>query len=82
MSGRNAVPSLVDAEGHFFATVETRAQIQRALRSGVRIDCVHYHVGTITRCPGFREIAERSLVALVGRLHQRYKLVVTHVGGR
>src|SRR3712207_1132260 len=58
VSGRSAVPTLVDAEGYFFPSAETlyrnrpdprevetelRAQIQRALRSGIRIDYVDYH---------------------------------------
>jgi predicted glycoside hydrolase/deacetylase ChbG (UPF0249 family) len=74
VSGRGSVPSLVDADGYFFATSEAlhnnhpdlgevekelRAQIQRALKSGLRIDYVDYHMGTVTRYPEFREIAER-----------------------
>jgi len=72
--GRTAVPSLVDADGYFFATSEAlyrnradvgeverelRAQIERATRSGLRIDYVDYHMGTVSRYPEFREIAER-----------------------
>ena len=72
--GRTAVPSLVDAEGYFFPAADTlyrnnpnlqeverelRAQIERALRSGLRIDYVDYHMGTVTRYPEFREITER-----------------------
>jgi chitin disaccharide deacetylase len=72
--GRVAVPSLVDAEGHFFPAADTlyrnkpnlqeverelRAQIERALRSGLRIDYVDYHMGTVMGHPGFREITER-----------------------
>jgi chitin disaccharide deacetylase len=124
--GRTAVPSLVDADGYFFQTAEAlhrnnpnlreleqelRAQIERALRSGLKIDYVDYHMGTAVRYPEFREITERlakefglgmsqyfgetrhdpqylaappnkadSLVAMIDRLHQRYNLVVTHVG--
>jgi len=74
VSGREAVPTLVDANGYFFpsaealhqnhpsvAEVETelRAQIQRALRSGIQIDYVDYHMGTAVRYPEFREVAER-----------------------
>src|SRR5947199_25907 len=36
-----------------------RAQIQRALRSGVKVDYVDYHMGTVTRYPEFRDVAER-----------------------
>ena len=72
--GRSAVPTLVDADGYFFPTsealhrnnpdlhqveLELRAQIERARRSGLRIDYVDYHMGTVSRYPEFREIAER-----------------------
>jgi predicted glycoside hydrolase/deacetylase ChbG (UPF0249 family) len=72
--GRTAVPSLVDADGYFFPSADTlyrnhpdpqevekelRAQIERALRSGLRIDYVDYHMGTVMRQPEFREITER-----------------------
>lgn len=72
--GRTAVPSLVDADGYFFPAADTlyrnhpdlgeaerelRAQIDRALRSGLRIDYVDYHMGTVMGHPGFREITER-----------------------
>jgi predicted glycoside hydrolase/deacetylase ChbG (UPF0249 family) len=72
--GRTAVPTLVDAEGYFFQSgdalyanrpnlqeieSELRAQIERATRSGLRIDYVDYHMGTAVRYPEFREITER-----------------------
>jgi predicted glycoside hydrolase/deacetylase ChbG (UPF0249 family) len=72
--GRTAVPSLVDTEGYFFASSqalydnhpdlgevekELRAQIDRALRSGLKIDYVDYHMGTVVGRPDLREIAER-----------------------
>ena len=72
--GRTAVPTLVDADGYFFASSdalyqnhpdlreienELRAQIDRALRSGLKIDYVDYHMGTAVRYPEFREITER-----------------------
>ena len=72
--GRTAVPSLVDADGYFFATAEAlhrnhpdlrqleaelRAQIERARKSGLKIDYVDYHMGTVMRYPEFRDIAER-----------------------
>ena len=74
VAGRSAVPTLVDADGYFFPTSEAlhrsapdpreverelRAQIERALRSGVKIDYVDYHMGTVSRYPEFRDIAER-----------------------
>jgi predicted glycoside hydrolase/deacetylase ChbG (UPF0249 family) len=72
--GRTAVPSLVDADGYFFASAsalhdnhpnlgevekELRAQIDRALKSGLKIDYVDYHMNTAVRYPEFREITER-----------------------
>ena len=72
--GRTAVPSLVDADGYFFPSSEAlhqnhpslqevekelRAQIDRAVHSGLKIDYVDYHMGTAVRYPEFREIAER-----------------------
>lgn len=72
--GRSAVPTLVDADGYFFPSSadlyqnhpdvkevekELRAQIERARRSGLKIDYVDYHMGTVLRQPEFREIAER-----------------------
>jgi chitin disaccharide deacetylase len=74
VAGRSAVPTLVDGEGYFFPSSEAlyrnrpdlkeverelRAQIERALRSGLRIDYVDYHMGTVVRYPEFREIVER-----------------------
>ena len=74
VSGRGAVPTLVDADGYFFPSSEAlhqnhpdlkevekelRAQIQRAVGSGLKIDYVDYHMGTVVRYPEFREIAER-----------------------
>jgi predicted glycoside hydrolase/deacetylase ChbG (UPF0249 family) len=73
VSGRSAVPTLVDADGYFFPTsdalhrnnpdlrqveLELRAQIERAVHSGLKIDYVDYHMGTVSRYPEFREIAE------------------------
>jgi predicted glycoside hydrolase/deacetylase ChbG (UPF0249 family) len=72
--GRTAVPSLVDADGYFFASSEAlyqnhpdlkeverelRAQIDRALHSGLKIDYLDYHMGTVLHKAEFREIAER-----------------------
>jgi predicted glycoside hydrolase/deacetylase ChbG (UPF0249 family) len=72
--GRTAVPSLVDADGYFFPSSadlyknnpdlkevekELRAQIERGLKAGLRLDYVDYHMGTVDNNPQFREIAER-----------------------
>jgi len=74
VAGSTAVPSLVDENGFFFSSSEAlhqhnpnvaevekefRAQIDRALRSGVKIDYVDYHMGTATRYPELREVTER-----------------------
>jgi predicted glycoside hydrolase/deacetylase ChbG (UPF0249 family) len=74
VTGREAVPTLVDADGYFFQSAEAlynnhadvrqiekelRAQIDRALKSGLRIDYVDFHMGTATRYPEFREVTER-----------------------
>ena len=74
VAGRSAVPTLVDEEGYFFATSEAlhqhhpdireverelRAQIERARRTGLKIDYLDYHMGTVSRYPEFREVAER-----------------------
>lgn len=72
--GREAAPSLVDEHGYFFPSAERlyvnnpdlgeverelRAQIERALATGLRIDYLDFHMGTATRHPEFRAIAER-----------------------
>lgn len=74
VSGREAVPTLVDQDGYFFQSAEAlyqhdpalpevekelRAQIERALASGLKIDYVDYHMGTAVRAPEFREVTER-----------------------
>lgn len=74
MAGRSAVPSLVDKDGFFFpsrATLfannptledigrELRAQIERALRSGLTIDYVDYHMGAAVQTPETRAIVEK-----------------------
>jgi predicted glycoside hydrolase/deacetylase ChbG (UPF0249 family) len=72
--GRSAVPTLVDKDGYFFASSddlpknhadpgevekELRAQIERAVNSGLKIDYVDYHMGTVTKYPEFRAVAEK-----------------------
>jgi predicted glycoside hydrolase/deacetylase ChbG (UPF0249 family) len=72
--GRVAVPTLVDADGYFFPSAqalyqnnpdlkevekELRAQIERARGSGLKIDYVDYHMGTVLGNPEFRDITER-----------------------
>lgn len=72
--GREAAPSLVDEDGYFFHSAdelyrndpdlseverELRAQIERALGTGLRIDYLDFHMGTAVRYPEFRAIVER-----------------------
>jgi chitin disaccharide deacetylase len=74
VSGCAAVPTLVDADGYFFPSAdalyrnhpapgdvekELRAQVERALRTGLKIDYVDFHMGTAVRYPEFREVTER-----------------------
>lgn len=74
VSGREAVPTLVDSNGYFFPSSEAlhnnhpdigqvehelRAQIERALHSGVKIDYVDYHMGTAVEYPEFRAVVEK-----------------------
>ena len=74
VSGRSAVPTLVDSNGYFFSTSEAvhnhnpdirevekelRAQIERALKSGLKIDYLDFHMGTVGRYPEWRAVAER-----------------------
>ena len=74
VAGSEAVRSLVDSNGYFFSSAATlhqnnpvlaevekelRAQIDRALRSGLKIDFVDPHMGTALAYPEFREVTER-----------------------
>jgi chitin disaccharide deacetylase len=72
--GRTAVPSLVDINGHFFPSraefhannpaiedveKELRAQVERAINTGLNIDYVDYHMGTAMDKPEYRDIVEK-----------------------
>jgi predicted glycoside hydrolase/deacetylase ChbG (UPF0249 family) len=72
--GRSAVPSLVDSNGYFYASKaeflkrnvsledvekELSAQIERGLKSGLKIDYVDYHMGTAISTPELRAIVEK-----------------------
>jgi chitin disaccharide deacetylase len=74
VSGRSAVPSLVDQNGFFFPSrsslyannpkveeieTELRAQVERALSTGLTIDYVDYHMGTAMDKPEYRDIVEK-----------------------
>jgi hypothetical protein len=88
--GRSRVPSLVDANGHFFPTeeafaargvdlaaveAELRAQIDRAKATGLRIDYLDVHMQTAYSTPELR--------ALVESLARDYRLgIATYFGER
>lgn len=72
--GAAAVPSLVDSNGYFvhanttFRAMkydlgeverELTAQVERALRSGLKIDYVDHHMGTAASTPELRSVVER-----------------------
>jgi predicted glycoside hydrolase/deacetylase ChbG (UPF0249 family) len=74
ISGRDKVPSLVDENGYFFPSRETffannpkteeveielRAQIERAINSGIKISYLDYHMGTAVEKPEHRAIVEK-----------------------
>jgi chitin disaccharide deacetylase len=84
VSGAGAVPSLVDSDGYFFpsraalfahppATSEVEreltAQIDRAFRSGLKIDYLDYHMGAAVSTPELRSLVER--------LAHRYRLGIS-----
>ncbi len=74
VAGASNVPSLVDSLGYFFPTRallfgnkpslveierELRAQVKRAVASGLRIDYVDYHMGAAVQTPETRAIVEK-----------------------
>lgn len=74
VAGVSSVPSLVDSSGFFTPSraalralnpslkeieIELRAQIVRALSSGIRIDYVDYHMGAAVESPERRAIVEK-----------------------
>lgn len=84
VTGAKAVPSLVDSAGLFFPTrnalfnnrpnfteieTELRAQIDKALKAGLKIDYVDYHMGTAVSTPETRAIVEK--------LAGEYKLAIS-----
>jgi predicted glycoside hydrolase/deacetylase ChbG (UPF0249 family) len=73
VAGAGTVPSLVDSLGLFFPSrstffgnnptlkdveTELRAQIRRALATGLRIDYMDYHMGTAVDTPELRALVE------------------------
>jgi hypothetical protein len=74
VAGRDKVPSLVDKDGYFFPSraaffannpkieeveIELRAQIERAINSGLKITYLDYHMGTAVDKPELRKIVEK-----------------------
>lgn len=73
VSGVRSVPSLVDNDGYFFPSratlfannpkteeveIELRAQIERAMNSGLRIDYLDYHMGAAIQTLELRQLVE------------------------
>jgi len=74
ISGKAEVPSLVDSNGYFFPSEELfhqssfnidevekelRAQIERAIQSGLQIDYLDHHMGTAVSTPELRLLVEK-----------------------
>lgn len=74
VAGVTMVPSLVDSLGHFFPSrsklfannprleeieTELRAQIEKALKAGLKIDYLDYHMGAAMQTPETRAIVEK-----------------------
>lgn len=74
VAGKDKVPSLVDKDGYFFPSrttffannpkseeveIELRAQIERAVNSGLKISYLDYHMGTAVNKPELRNIVEK-----------------------
>jgi chitin disaccharide deacetylase len=88
VAGRSAVPSLVDSEGFFYPSRsalfgnnpkleeiehELRAQIERAVHSGLRIDYLDYHMGAAVQTLETRAVVEK--------LAREYKLGISRYFG-
>ena len=86
--GASAVPSLVDENGYFFPTgaqlrdngmklgeveAELRAQIEQALRAGLDVEYLDYHMLTAVSTPGLRSVVES--------LAQEYDLALSRYFG-
>lgn len=74
VAGKDKVSSLVDKDGYFFPSratffannpkddeveIELRAQIERAINSGLKISYLDYHMGTAVEKPEHRAIVEK-----------------------
>lgn len=88
VAGSGTVPSLVDSAGNFFPSrallfgnnpklseieTELRAQIDKALKAGLKIDYLDYHMGAAVQTPETRAIVEK--------LAAEYKLGISRYFG-
>src|SRR3972149_1232551 len=88
VAGRDRVSSLVDSNGYFFPSrelffannpkseeveIELRAQIDRAVNSGLQVSYLDYHMGTAVDKPELRKIVEK--------LAAEYKLGISRYFG-
>ena len=92
--GKEAVPSLVDSNGFFFPSrgklfannpqideieKELRSQIDRAMRSGIRIDYLDYHMGAAVETPELRklveELAKEYGLGMSGYFNEQYSSI-------
>jgi len=86
ISGKDAVPSLVDSVGYFFPSraklygnnpqldeieKELRAQLDRAMNSGIRIDYMDFHMGAAVQTEETRTLVE-NLAAEYGLAMSMY----------
>lgn len=95
--GKAAVPSLVDSNGYFFPSrsklfaknpkkkeieKELRAQIERALNSGVQIDYLDYHMGAAVQTKELRNmvesLAEEYGLGMSGYFNESYSNITYH----
>jgi hypothetical protein len=92
--GKKAVPTLVDSVGYFFPSrsllfannpktseieMELRAQIERALNSGIRIDYIDYHMGAAVQTKELRDLveslAEEYGLGMSGYFNEKYSSI-------
>lgn len=74
VAGKSSVPSLVDSLGYFFPSrasffannpkldeveAELRAQIEKAMKAGLNVSYLDYHMGTAVDIPEMRKIVEK-----------------------
>ena len=96
--GKEAVPSLVDSNGYFFPSrsklfannpktneieKELRAQIERAMNSGIRIDYLDYHMGAAVQTDELRKLVENLAkeydLGMSGYFNEKYSSITYSV---